>query len=330
MQNSASTMRIKDFGSFSELFSTWDGDFQQLSRGPFKGTMHANSGRHVRVFQVELNQAVRTQGHDSEFATFIPLRASSAQNIWRGNRLDRGQIIAKGGQAEYENTSARGSEVRALMVPRHVLAQAYGTMSGGQDVDGIWSTWHALRPSGNRFSVFDRSLSQLLHASVQGDLGTEKGEALEVACLRALVEVLLGEPDTPPTHTREQALLKGVVDLMQANRHKPLSAMDLCAEFGTSDRTLRRLFKTTFGIGPIAFHRAMRLNAVRTQLKNDKGSGISVSKVAASWGFCRGGSFAHEYRQHFGEFPSETLGVRGWRGVQEMARLQAEHLAPIR
>lgn len=85
----------------------------------------------------------------------------------------------------------------------------------------------------------------------------------------------------------------------------PVGAIDLCAELGVSDRTLRYAFRERFGIGPMAFFRALRLNAVRAALKGD--STTPIASVANRYGFQHHGNFAADYRRAFGELPSRTL-----------------------
>ena len=106
-------------------------------------------------------------------------------------------------------------------------------------------------------------------------------------------------------------LVQRATDLMQARPRQPLSAMDLCAELGVSDRTLRRAFPDTHGMGPLTFFRVSRMHAVRGALKQARGGDGSVAEIVRAAGFSRLGAFAHEYRCRFGELPSETMGVRG-------------------
>jgi AraC family ethanolamine operon transcriptional activator len=100
---------------------------------------------------------------------------------------------------------------------------------------------------------------------------------------------------------------------------QPVTAADLCRELGVADRVLRRAFLETCGMGPMAYLRVIRLHGVRAALRSSRGSGATVAGVAEDWGFRRLGTFAAEYHRLFGERPSETLGVRGWAGVQSMS-----------
>jgi AraC family ethanolamine operon transcriptional activator len=49
------------------------------------------------------------------------------------------------------------------------------------------------------------------------------------------------------------------------------------------------------------------LNAIRRELRHARGSGERLSDVAMRWGFLHFGRFAEDYRNLFGERPSDAL-----------------------
>jgi len=81
---------------------------------------------------------------------------------------------------------------------------------------------------------------------------------------------------------------------------------DLCQAFGVSRRTLSRAFRQTVGIGPATYLRRMRLGAVRSSILQSGRDGTTVSEIAIDHGFWHLGRFAEQYREMFGESPSET------------------------
>lgn len=89
-----------------------------------------------------------------------------------------------------------------------------------------------------------------------------------------------------------------------AHVDEPLSILDLCNHIGASRRKLQYCFQETLGINPVAYLRALRLNAVRRELRLGT---QGVQEVAARWGFWHLSRFASDYRTLFGETPSQTL-----------------------
>ncbi|WP_091583144.1 AraC family transcriptional regulator [Mesorhizobium qingshengii] len=81
----------------------------------------------------------------------------------------------------------------------------------------------------------------------------------------------------------------------------------LCREVGVSRRQLEYAFRTTFGVSPSEFIRALRLNEARRQLATARKNDLSVTRVAMDVGIAHLGRFAARYRSLFGESPKETM-----------------------
>ncbi len=119
------SQRLNDFEGFSNVFVRWNGRFQQMSRGSFQGTIHVLSGQCVRLFQVETNQSILTQGMDNaSLATFIPITPRNEGTVWQGRRLSTGQLIVKSPNADYHNQTGRDTVLRALLVPVDTIQSA--------------------------------------------------------------------------------------------------------------------------------------------------------------------------------------------------------------
>lgn len=81
---------------------------------------------------------------------------------------------------------------------------------------------------------------------------------------------------------------------------------DMCRDLGTNPRTLQDAFNEVLGVTPNAFIKALRLNNVRRELKEPSKRNDHIGDIAAHWGFWHLSQFASDYRQAFGELPSET------------------------
>ncbi len=88
---------------------------------------------------------------------------------------------------------------------------------------------------------------------------------------------------------------------------EPVSRAELADIAGMSLRSLSRVFKRRHGVGPMAFLKQRRLEAVRLELLSAEPAGTSVSEIAVRYGFSELGKFSVSYKAAFGESPSETL-----------------------
>lgn len=83
--------------------------------------------------------------------------------------------------------------------------------------------------------------------------------------------------------------------------------LDICRALNVSRRTLQYSFAEIYGIAPLAYLRRVRLNRARCDLSTAADDRGSVTTVATQWGFMHLGRFSLDYRQLFGELPSDTL-----------------------
>lgn len=86
----------------------------------------------------------------------------------------------------------------------------------------------------------------------------------------------------------------------------PLTLVDLERAVGVSRERLYRDFHTYYGMTPIAYFRQLRFDQVRLRLIQARSS-EKVSSIAMDYGFQQFGRFSKEYKERFGELPSQTL-----------------------
>ena len=124
-----------------------------------------------------------------------------------------------------------------------------------------------------------------------------------------LLEKLLlgGAPEpryTSPPYRHHVA--RRAYQYMQERIGESLSIRDLCSVTRASYGTLEKGFRETYGMSPLAYLRALRLFRARTELRQPNPE-TTVTGVAIQCGFLELGRFSVQYRERFGETPSETL-----------------------
>lgn len=69
------------------------------------------------------------------------------------------------------------------------------------------------------------------------------------------------------------------------NATEPVTVLELCNELYVSRRTLQNAFQQVLGIGPNAYLKTIRLNAVRRELVSPYSKQTTVKDAAMQWGF---------------------------------------------
>lgn len=102
-----------------------------------------------------------------------------------------------------------------------------------------------------------------------------------------------------PRHVRR------VQDYLREHAHEPICADQMALIAGVSLRSLYAGFREYCGVSPMHYLRNLRLDGARRTLLSEPDS--NIANVAMAWGFCHLGRFSTEYRQRFGETPSQTV-----------------------
>jgi AraC-like DNA-binding protein len=131
--------------------------------------------------------------------------------------------------------------------------------------------------------------------------------ALLSANRHSFSHLLEREPrDTLPSHVRRTE------DFIEAHWDQAITIEKLVEAAGVGARAIFRAFQQTRGYSPMTFAKTVRLRHAHRMLATpDKET--SVTAVAFICGFGNLGHFARDYREAFGERPSETLAKAGRR-----------------
>lgn len=295
-----------DFDALSAFFSHWKGRVEQISAGRFAGTMRVAAGRLVRVVGARVNQRIlaRGQGQPGQFGVY-PVTLKNAQARWQGRELRPGQCVAMGPDGDTNHRSARGSELLGISLSAEAAREAACILLG-TDAAAALPAWRALKPRPHVAAALEGHAQRLL-ALDASSLACPEGYRLEQACLRALVAAAFEPPlprPAPLAPAGREAIVRRADELMRRRLREPVGALELCAALEVSDRTLRLAFRERFGMGPMVYFRAVRLNAVRSALREEPEE--PIASLARRFGFHHLGHFAADYRRLFGELPRQT------------------------
>jgi AraC-like DNA-binding protein len=262
----------------------------------------------------ELSADVRTRSSvESELLSFsMKLDASGTLFSFRsGKEVLPGDVfrLARGDVNDYRLTGQMRFAVISL---RPDLLLKHGAE------DALWgdrAVWEGRRqwfraPQATR-ALVARSVQRIASQVLRLDW-TVTGQALRQLQAELIEPLLWGITSGEPRSRERQVLsaatiVRKVEDWVDGRPPETTQIADLCGALNLSRRTLHRAFAETLGIGPARYLTLKRLTAVRAELRWNDPAAIRVTDTAIKYGFWELGRFAREYRQTFGERPSETL-----------------------
>jgi len=108
--------------------------------------------------------------------------------------------------------------------------------------------------------------------------------------------------------TRRYRLVKQVERTFERyDLNRSLNLEAIAQDLGVSRRTLFYAFSHWVGIGPYGYLKLVRLHRLREQLIATKPGETTVAALATELGFTQLGHLSAIYREHFGEYPGDTL-----------------------
>src|SRR5579863_4412848 len=138
-------------------------------------------------------------------------------------------------------------------------------------------------------------------------MAREQLETFVLTQLLAAVPSPYTEELARPAGTVPRSRLAPVIEYMEMNVDEALTPQELARVGCMSVRTLHATFQAELGVSCMAYLRRIRLDHVRAELLRTGRGDLRVTDVAMRWGFFHPSRFAQQYRERFGELPSDTV-----------------------
>ena len=305
------TGHSKDVHHQSTLLHTWQQDYFQLNAGAFCGSLRSFQLGATRLFSERMNRSVYQNGAlpRERLAFGLPAEAEGPLRIC-GAEGSRNDLIVFSGEAGFEFLSPDqfqflGIEVDLLGSEDPIfsaLAQALHYR--------LTSDSRAIALSPGRRDKLARFLLDVLRGEALDQGQREVPGSLDNfnrGLLGWILDMLSPQGEESPCPGRERNIprhwdvVAAIRELVVNAPCCPVSVAELVLELGLSRRTLQNACQEALGLSPVQYLRALRLNEARRNL----GSDTNVTRVATQFGFWHLGHFSRDFRQMFGDLPSE-------------------------
>lgn len=294
----------------------WEQEYLQLSRGAYTGEIVTLDLPGTTVFFESSNQRLHERclppAGTLVFAT--PLSLADCGWMQGAEWGAQSSILSAGGRLVDLRTPSSLTLAAMVIEP--------GTVGALSETWGVGARLRVLSDEGNvsSGSLQPTPLREAMRAVFEGlNAGTVclTGSASQVALRDGLTSLLAaavgGVADDDrrgaarPSTSSHQRIVDRATAWMRERLDQPLSMGELSAAVQAHPRVLQYSFRRVLGMTPVAYLRVLRLHAVRRELRTPGPQAPSIGDIASRWGSWHLSRFATEYRQLFGELPSETL-----------------------
>lgn len=298
---------------FLDKTKSWNLEFRQLEEKKFRGQLIQYGFQTVQVGIGEFGSRLDQRGEPPpDHFTFALLGDKSCRVIWRGKEIKPNVVLVYRPSDEIDCSSEAGFKVTTFSISLQSLQEYCNTMKLYQLI-GRFDHQRAFSISYLEKGIILRvieELNQVVALSNNGSKSEIIRTTLEFRIIHLILQGIAKSVDigTPRSLTpRSRKALKQIEKECIVSKSPPLSTRDLCEISGLSERTIQYLFQWKYGITPVAYLKKVRLNDVRKILYHAKPGSIKIADIANARGFWHMGQFAKDYRQLFGELPSQTL-----------------------
>ncbi|HHG1304618.1 TPA: HTH-type transcriptional regulator EutR [Klebsiella pneumoniae] len=293
----------------------WQQIYDQLHPGQFRGEFTEILLDEIQVFREYTGLALRQSCLVWPNSFWFGIPATRGEQGFIGSQcLGRAEIATRPGGTEFELSTPDDYTILGVVISQEVFARHASFLHHPERVLHMLrnqsalavrephkaALWGVVQQALATFSEHPDTLHQpAVRKVLRDNLLLAMGTMLEEAQPMVSAESV--------SHQSYRRLLAQAREYVLENSAEPLTVLDLCQQLYVSRRTLQNAFHAILGIGPNAWLKRIRLNAVRRELISPWSERETVKEAAMQWGFWHLGQFATDYQQLFAEKPSMTL-----------------------
>jgi len=293
---------------FSMAVKGWDIEFLQLDPGTLKANVLQIGLGSVLLGSYNFNRKFHQLGASPQGVRTFGLVDPPGVN-WCGRMSDDDTILVFPASGGYESFSEPDFLARTISISEERLNSISNSLGIPTVDEMVGSGDIVVRCNRGSLGTLKQSIANVCaYASKSPNLlnRTSLFKELNYELPTQLLLTLYQNCETlVESRNRRKKAVNRSREFIKAN-YCDVTVQELCNVSGVSWRTLDYAFKETMGISPKKYLEAFRLNNVHKELllPSDKSK---ISDIANRWGYWHMGRFANNYRNFFGELPSETL-----------------------
>ena len=305
--------QYSDFDEQAERLTGFDQSYLQLSHGPFSGRFLScifspDISIHIEHCNQALEQSVA--GHPQAYVISVLVNDSEPFRLNGANFSSQDVMIFAPGTDLFVRSPKDGA-VFAMIIDKDKLISHSGLSNTARDwlltSDFGIQALHAPHFARRIREDTVQALQSVCFEDQLPDAISAVGDALLSGVVSKLSLELAGS-------TQLQRLLGTVsYDRFQHCRQaihghwQDINSVgDLLTITGSARRSLQKSFASHIDVGPLTYHRILRLHLARMALRDPHQFEKSIGDIAAQFEFWNWSQFTQQYQTHFGELPSHT------------------------
>lgn len=299
-------LKFEDFDQYAKLVEQADLVHTQLDAGFFKGELTQVMHGPVIISTHKMNRILLQEGIALKGHTTFLIPGNMEQDIsWRKKRLKGNVIGILRSNMEHSGITKSNFYGTPVSIENNFLAEISNLLGYPNFINFIRDKETITLDINNA-----ERIHQLIDICCNNIISDTSIITLEIPKL-----IIQAISESSPANNFKKGSRRGIVfskaqEIIHHNFENPIDILSLCKEIGVSERNLRYVFQELSGLSPKKYVRNYKLNKIRKLLQT--GRVEKIIDAANQMGFWHTGQFAADYKNLFGELPSETKKQKVW------------------
>jgi AraC family ethanolamine operon transcriptional activator len=306
---------FQDIDVLGSAFLVQGLEVAQLTSGLFEGSLTTVYVNGIQLVRLVTNSQIYALGSKSsdEVIFCVSLAVPSHPLVSHKRALTNRTLFGFDSTGEVDLIIPRALQIATVTIPLATLQQYLHDVER-DDLNAKFFRRNAIQVADRQLNDLRTYLDQIFYLAETNPGFLERSPALIAGDLLPLLVNCFSDdvcPDARARPFRRADIVREAEDFMLAHLDRPLTLEAICIAVKTSKSALSYGFHDIFGLSPMVYLKTVRLNGARRALKIADPTTTTVLGVANRYGFWHMGHFSRDYRQMFGESPSNTLrGIR--------------------
>ncbi|MBB3260125.1 AraC-like DNA-binding protein [Paraburkholderia bannensis] len=303
---------LADVHDHSLAMNGWEQVYRQMTPGRYESRVVQASSGEFHFFREQTNRRVVQAGvSPAGFASLaVPLYAPVV-GTFQGQKVDGYALMQLGPGEEFRFYTPEAMHYVGVSLPAETMFELVAVTIGEEAARQLRR--NVVPFPAEAAQALRQRLAPFLDASERDGAAFAHPASIKrfqdevLSVLLGLLESATGLPSRDLTHATYSDIVKRCERITEDNTQESLTVLDLCRMLRCSRRTLQTSFQRVANVTPVEYLRSIRLNAVHRLLRSTSADELRIGDAAARWGFTHLSYFAREYRDLFGELPSQTV-----------------------
>ena len=299
----------KDFDELAEAQSGWDMQYRPLSSSQFEGKLEVVQTDGLQIDIEQWGSPIEIAGTSSQegIAIVLALNLGEFESYSSaGNKLTTESIELYDPGSNIDAVLKPGSSLISCTLSNDLMSAQTNNPAATLIAEKCTES-RLINSTCTDVSKLVQWLNTVLKVLKSDDISYSNHQQLIDETILAVARTLsTGQSAQNLSIRRRYLLARRAREYMLERKQSPPSITKICNALHTSERALHYAFNEVYGVSPKHYIKAQRLFAAYSDLQTAEPL-VRVTDIADHYGFLDMSYFAKDYREMFGELPSDTL-----------------------